>query len=120
MTTTLDLVLFPLRGGACRRELHFSIDGFFAAADALDELAPGACYDQLGRPQPVSDRTIREVVLDSMPAGWACIPFALATDGGGHPHPSCAELFRAPDGVSTDRAELMARADRAALMAAAG
>ena len=100
MTTILDLSLFPLRGGECRRDLHFAIDGFFNARDALSELAPGACYEQLGLRQPGTDRTIREVVLDAMPAGWACIPFASATDGGGCPHATCAELFRSPDGVT--------------------
>ena len=94
MTTIVDLHVFPLSGFGCRRDLHFAVDGFFTAKDVLDELAPGAVYDQLGLPMPGTDRSIRDVVRDAMPAGWACIPFASASDGGGFPHASCAEHFR--------------------------
>ena len=93
MTTTIDLTLFNL-GGIGRRDLSFTINGWFHAGDALAEPAPAACFDGLDLPRETAGRTIGDVVSDWLPAGWACIPFASATDGGGFPYASCAELFR--------------------------
>ena len=95
MTTILDLTLFPLAGFGLKRDLHFAVDGQHTATEALRELAPGALYDQLGVPQPTVDRPIGDVVRDWLPTGWAALTFAAATDGGGSPLSSCAELMRA-------------------------
>ena len=94
MTTILDLTLLPARDGGPHTNLHFAIDGAFDAAEALNEIAPGACYDQLGLPALWPDRTIRELVRAHMPAGWVCIPSATTTDGGGSPRITFAKNFR--------------------------
>ena len=98
MTTILDLQLFDARRGGPVTRLHFALDGDLSAKEALDEIAPGAAYDQLGLPANIwPDRTVGELVRWAMPGGWVAIPCATVTDSGGCPRITFAEHLRGAD-----------------------
>ena len=94
-TTILDVDLLPpLPGGTQHHHLHFAIDGCHTASGALNQIAPGALYDQLGRrADEGGDRTIRELITESLGGGWVALPSATRFSYG-RPIPSCAAAIR--------------------------